>query len=588
MKQFFKFMFASVAGFALAMLVVFFLLMGFVASLAALTQPQEVVIEPKSVLHLRLNQTIVDRGVDMPFQGMNFMGAEIASTVGLNDILENIRKAEKDPNIEGIFLELSIIMAGWGTVAEIREALSDFSESGKFIVAYGESKSQKAYYLASVADSIFINPLGSLDFRGLNTELTFFKGLFDRLGIEVQLVKYGDFKSAAEPLTQTSMSSENRMQITAYMQSLWQSVLNAISQDRGIEVAELNRIADAFLSRSPELALENGLIDGIKHRDEVMELLSRKLEKEDANKIELVNLSDYSRVAAPRVGARSRNRIAVVYGSGSIMPGQGSDQQIGSDRIAAAIREARIDTAVKAIVFRVNSPGGSALASEVIHREVYLAAKVKPVVVSMGDVAGSGGYYIAAPANLIVANAATLTGSIGVFGIIPNMQGFFNEELGVTFDNVKTNTHADLMSIHRPLSQQERWLLEQEIGRIYNAFIAHVAAGRNITVQQADQLGQGRIYSGIEAKELGLVDELGGLNHAIARAAEKAGITEYRVVELPERKDFFTQLTESLIGVRQRIIRQSIGDAYKYYQQINNIKEFSGIQARMPWQITVE
>lgn len=588
MRQFFKFMFASMAGFILAGLVAVFLLMGFIASLAALTEPQEVVIEPNTVLHLRFNEQIVDRGQEMPFPGFDFMGIEMATTSGLNDILENIRKAQNNTQIDGIFLELGAIQAGWGTLSEIREALEQFRESGKFIVAYGEAKTQKAYFLATVADSIYVNPLGSVDFRGLNTQLMFFAEMLDRLGIEAQIIRHGNFKSAAEPFTLQRMSSENREQISDYLQSSWHTVLEEISQSRGITVEELNRLADGFLSRSPELALENRLIDGIKHRDEVMTDIARRIGIENANELEFVDLNQFSRVAAPPAGTRSRNRIAVVYGSGSIMPGEGSDRQIGSDRIAAAIREARLDTAVKAIVFRINSPGGSALASEVIHREVQLAAQAKPVVVSMGDVAGSGGYFIAAPANLIVATPSTITGSIGVFGLIPNMQGFFNEELGITFDNVKTNTHADLMSTNRPLSESEKWLIRQEVERIYNAFIVHVAHGRNISVEKADSLGQGRIFSGVHAKDLGLVDELGGLNHAIKRAAEKAGITEYRLLELPRRKDFFEQFVQGFAGVQQRLIRQGMGDAYQYYRQIQDIKEFTGFQARMPFHIVAD
>jgi len=588
MKQFFKFMFASMVGVLLAIAILFMFLMGIMASVATLAQREEVTIKPNTVLHLKLNENIVDRREETPFEDFNFGEIQGVSTLGLNDILKNIRKAQNDPNIAGIFLDLSTVQAGWATLDEIKAAIDTFRTSGKFVVAYGETLTQKAYYLATNADKIYLNPAGMIDFRGLNTQLVFFKNLLDKLGIEPQVIRHGKFKSAAEPFFLERMSFENREQISAYVNSIWDEVLGDISSNREITVDRLNLIADGFLSRNPALALEHQLIDGIKHRDEVYKELQGRLGLEDSENIEFVTFGRYRRVAEPPQVPRSRNKIAVVYGMGVIVPGRGAGQQMGSDRIAAAIREARLDTAVKAIVFRVNSPGGSALASEVIHREVKLASQVKPVIVSMGDVAGSGGYYVATHATRIIANPSTITGSIGVFGLIPNMQNFFNRELGITFDNVKTNRYSDILTVSRPLTASEKRLIQEEVERIYDTFVGHVADGRDMRVSLVDSLGQGRVYSGIQAKDLGLVDELGGLNEAIAMAVAEANLADFRIVELPARRDFFAMLTEGFATMQDAALRNKMGNAYNYYRQVKNIGEISGFLTRMPYDVIVD
>lgn len=588
MKQFFKFMFASMVGVFLVFVIMFFLLMGVLASVAALAQRQEVTIKPNTVLHLKLNEQIVDRSEENPFEDFNFGGVQGISTLGLNDILNNIRKAQKDPNIAGIFLDLSTVQAGWATLDEIKAALDTFRTSGKFIVAYSETMMQRAYFLAASADKIYLNPAGMIDFRGLNTQLVFFKNLLDNLGIEPQVIRHGRFKSAAEPFFLERMSPENREQISSYVNSIWGEVLEDISINRGLSTEHLNQVADGFFTRNPALAMEWQMIDGIKHRDEVLDELAGRLGIEDANEIEFVSFENYRRVAAPPQIPRSRNKIAVVYGTGAIVSGKGTGQQMGSDRIAAAIREARLDTAVKAIVFRVNSPGGSALASEVIHREVKLASQVKPVIVSMGDVAGSGGYYVAAHATMIVANPSTITGSIGVFGLIPNMQNFFNRELGITFDNVKTNRYSDLMTINRPLTASERRLIQEEVERIYDTFVGHVADGREMRVSLVDSLGQGRVYSGEQAKHLGLIDKIGGLNVAIEQAAAKANLADFRIVELPAQRDFFTMLTEGFATMQEAALRNKLGSAYHYYRQVRTVGEISGFLTRMPYDVVID
>lgn len=590
MKQFFKFMLASMLGFLISSIILFFLFAGMLASIASFSKREVVQIKPKSVLHLTLNNQIVDRGGADPFDSFNFMNFEVSTATGLNDILKNLKKAGNDPNIEGVFLDLSMVQAGWSTIDEIRQALVAFKQTGKFIVAYGENYTQNAYYLASVADKVYLNPEGIIDFRGLNSELIFFKNMFGKLGIEPQVIRHGKYKSAAEPLFLEKMSAENREQVLAYVGSIWNNVLEGISTGRGLTTEHLNKVANGFNTRNAELALEWKMIDGIMHRDELLEELQARLEVKSTTDIEFVSLGKYNRSpeTVNRKSPRSRNKIAVVYGAGPIMSGQGTETNMGSDRIAAALREARQDTTVKAIVFRINSPGGSALASEVILREVILARQVKPVIASMGDVAASGGYYVACAANLIIASPNTITGSIGVFGLIPNMQNFFNQKLGITFDNVKTNEYADLMTVSRPLSNNEKALIQDMVENVYNTFIGHVSKGRNLTVEQVDNIGQGRVWSGADARKIGLVDEFGGLSMAIEKAAEKAGLDDYRIVEFPKRKDFIARLMENFGNMQETFVRRKLGEAYLYYQQVNRVNELSGILTRLPYDIIIE
>jgi protease-4 len=590
MKQFFKFMFASMLGFFLASIVLFFIFIGMLASLASFSKKEVVQIKPKTLLHLTLNNEIVDRGGGNPFDTFDFMNFQTTSATGLNDLLRHLKKAKNDQNIDGIFLDMTLMQAGWSTIDEIRQALKDFKESGKFIVAYGESFTQNAYYLASVADKIYLHPEGMLDFRGLNSELVFFKNMLEKLGIEPQVIRHGKFKSAAEPFFLERMSPENREQILAYVSSIWNNVVKDIADSRGLSINHLNDVANGFNSRNATLALEWQMIDGIMHRDELLEELRERLDLEKASDIEFVTLGKYANVPESKEsrGVRSRDKIAVIYGSGGIISGQGNERNMGSDRIAAAIREARLDTSVKAIVFRINSPGGSALASDVILREVKLASEVKPVIASMGDVAASGGYYVAAAADMIIASPNTITGSIGVFGLVPNMQNFFNKKLGITFDNVKTNEYADLMTVTRPLTRNERAMIQEMVEQVYETFTGHVSEGRGLTVAMVDSIGQGRVWSGAEALQLGLVDEFGGLNYAIEKAAEKAELENYRIVEFPSRKDFLTRIMEDFGGTQEIFVKRRLGEAYHYYKQVEKASEMTGILTRLPYDVIIE
>jgi protease IV len=589
MKQFFSFMFASMLGFLLSSVLLFFILFGLLVSVASLTSKETVEVKNKSVLHLEFSAEVVDRGGRGPFDDFDFMSFSSSSAIGLNDLINNLEKAAKDENIEGIFLDLSFVRTGWASVGEIREAMLGFKESGKFIIAYGETFSQNAYYLASIADEIYLHPEGMIDFRGINAEMFFLKNMLGKLGIDAQIIRHGEFKSAGEMFSHESMSEANREQTLAYTSSIWNNITAAIARSRGLSVNHLNEVADAFNTRNASLSLENDMIDGVMYRDEILAHLNRKLEQDEDSKINLISLGKYDSAPLPEemVKPRSPNKIAVIYAAGSILPGEGGELSIGTG-IARAIREARLDESVKAIVFRINSGGGSALVSDVILREAKLAADAKPVVASMGNVAASGGYYIACAADKIIASPTTITGSIGVFGMIPNMENFFNQKLGITFDNVKTNELADLGSLSRPLTARERDIIQASIGEVYETFINHVAEGRDMPVSTIDELGRGRVWSGSEALQNGLIDEYGGLSHAIEVAAELAELDDYRIMELPTRKEFFEKLMEDFGGVQERMIQKRLGAAYHYYKQVEEYNQMTGILAKMPYDFFIE
>ncbi len=583
-------MFASMLGFFLSFMVVFFLMIGMIASFAALSSRDDAPVAPNSVLRLSLSSELVDREGRNPFESFDFMSMSLGKAIGLKELMDNIEKAKNDDNIKGIFLDLRIIPSGWSNIHEVRRALEDFKESGKFIISYGEVYMQSAYYLGSVADEVYLHPEGAIDFRGINSELVFFKNMLDRLGVDPQLIRHGEFKSAGEPFFREDMSRENREQIRSYIGSIWNNVLGEIATTRGLTVNHLNEVADGLKTRNATLSLEHDMIDGIAYKDEVMEILRERLELEEDKEVNLVSLNRYKNAPLPKsmTGPRSRDQVAVVYASGNIIDGTGGDRSIGSIDMAKAIREARENDRVKAIVFRINSPGGSALASDVILREVKLAAKEKPVIASMGNLAASGGYYIACAADMIIASPNTITGSIGVFGMVPNMQGLFNDKLGITFDNVKTNEYADMGSISRPLRPAERRIIEASIADVYETFIGHVAEGRNLPVSRVDELGRGRVWSGAEAKKNGLVDAFGGLRYAIEKAAEMAELDDYRIVEYPIRKDFFTQLMEDFGGIQERVIQRQLGEHYRYYKQLHEATQMMGVLTRLPYDIYLD
>lgn len=590
MKQFFKFMFAS----ALGLVVGIFLLFGLLAGIGASMGDQKTVeVKDKSVLHVKLNYEIKERGVDNPFGNFDPATFESKPSVGLNDILQSLDNAADDDKIKGVYLDISGIPAGMATIEEIRNAIIDFKESGKWVVAYSEIYTQKAYYVASVADEIWLNPAGMLEWKGLGAQLMFMKGMFEKLEVEPQIIRYGKYKSAVEPLILDKMSEANRDQTMTYMSDLWNKVLAGVAENRGKSVEELDGMAQNATIQNAQDAKENGLVDELFFKDQVLENLRAKLEmEEDDKKINFISLAKYKDAPAPKSDdekATKKEKIAVIYAVGSIEGGQGDDETIGSDKISAQIRKARKDDKIKAIVLRVNSPGGSALASDVMWREVVLAKEVKPVIVSMGDVAASGGYYIACAADSIFAQPNTITGSIGVFGVLMNAKNMVNNKLGIMVDTVKTNRFADLGTPFRPLTGLERDIIQNGVNEIYEDFITKVAEGRGMKVADVDSIGQGRVWSGEDALEIGLVDKLGGIEDAIACAAGMAEVENYRVLEYPEQKDPMQQFMEELSGKgEEAFLKARLGNYYEYVKDVEDLMKMEGVQARLPYQIYID
>jgi len=534
---------------------------------------------------IKLDRPVMDRSPKNPFFINLSTGNKIS---GLNDILDNIKKAKTDNDIKGIFLDISVIPSGFSTIDEIRDALADFKKSGKFVISYSEAYTQTAYYLSTVSDKIYLNPRGMLLFKGLNAELTFLKGTLDKLDIRVQVIRHGKYKAATEPFFLDKMSPENRRQISSLISGIWNRILTGISETRNIPVVELNRLADSLKIETPEDALKYKLVDRLIYKDELITELKKLLDTPEKKEINSITIEKYTNVPEG-VKARSEKdgKIAVIYALGSISEGEGDDQTIGSERLSKAIRKARENEKIKAVVLRVNSPGGASLASDVIWREVALTAKIKPVVASFGNVAASGGYYIACPATKILADPGTVTGSIGVFALIPDFKDFFNKKLGITFDNEATNKNSDFISVNKPLPPFQEKIIQNEIEQIYDTFISHVAEGRHLSKESVDSIGQGRVWGGTDALRIGLIDEFGGLDKSIRTAAELAKIKNYRIVELPEQKDPFQQLYEELFGdSRVSVLEKELGDNYKYYQYLKEISEMKGLQMRMPYMIS--
>lgn len=589
MKLFFKFMFASMLGFFLVFVLLSLILVGIVISAASLGGKETVTVPDKTILIMKFDEPVNDRSPSNPFSGFNFMNFKANRNLGLNDIIRNIKKAADDTKISGILLDVDVLNMGSATTEEVRNALIAFKKSGKFIYSYSEMYTQKAYYLASVSDKIYLNPAGALEFKGLSGQVMFLKGLLSKLEIEPQIIRHGKFKSAVEPLILDKMSEANRVQTLSFISSMWNQMLKGVSESRKISVEQLTAIADSMKVRSPEDAVSLKLVDKLLYKDQLIDELMAKTGKKEMKDLSLMTLGKYSDAPGKSESGSSKDKIAVIYALGDIQGGEGDDLTIGSERISKAIRKARLDKNVKAIVLRINSPGGSALASDVIWREIVLAKKAKPVVASMGDVAASGGYYIACGASKIIASPNTITGSIGVFGIVPNMQKFFSSKLGITFDQVKTNAYSDYISGIRPMTAMERKFLTRDIETIYKTFTTHVAQGRGMTVAQIDSIGQGRVWSGTDAKRIGLIDDFGGLDLAVKTAAKLAKLEKYRVTELPEQKDPFTFLMDEFSGSGySRIIKTELGDNYVYLNYIREISQMKGVQARLPFEFTIE
>lgn len=590
MKDFLKYTLATIVGLLIAGFIGIFLLIGTFSAMLSMTE-QPANVKDKSLLLIRLDEKIVERSDKNPLNELELPGFTGTRQIGLNDVLDAINKASTDDRIRGIYLNPSIINAGIGSVEEIRNALIAFKKSGKFIYAYGEALTQKAYYLVSVADKVVLNPKGMIEFQGLSAQRNFFKNALEKLGVEVQVIRHGKFKAAVEPFMLEEMSPENRLQTKTYIGSIWNQMLADISDSRGLGIDELNDLANSVVTfQRAELLKEKGLVDTLMYKDEVINDLKELTSIREKNDLRVVDLRQYAKIPAATDGkGLARDKIAVIYANGDIDMGDDGLNGINSEELSRTIREARRDSSIKAIVLRINSPGGSAYGSEIIWREVKLAAEAKPVIASMGDVAASGGYYIAAAADTIMADRTTITGSIGIFALIPNAGELLNDKLGVTQDVVNTNEHADILSLTRKMTGFEQALLQQYIEDGYDTFIGRVADGRGISKEQVDEIGQGRIWAAENAMNIGLVDLYGGVNDAVKLAAEKSGLERYRTVQLPKIKDPFEEWLKGFSGnARMWILENELGENYKIYQELKELTKTRGILARVPYNIHID
>lgn len=589
MKEFFKYVLATIVGvFAVSVIgiIMFFMIIGAIIS----ATEKQVAVENNSMLVMDLSRQIVDRAPNDPFEDLEIPGFSQVKTIGLDQIFTSLENAKTDSKIKGIYLKLSVTNGGMASVEEIRNALIAFKKDcDKPIYAHADQYmlDQKGYYLATVADKIVIHPEVSIDFRGLGGEMLFFKNALDKIGVEMQIVRHGKFKAAVEPFMLDKMSDENREQQLTYMSSLWNHMLKGISEKRNLSVEQLNQLADNVQTfNKGNKAVEAGLVDAAKYKDEVLDDLREITGIEGTKGVPVIGIPGYSKVPA-KEKAFSRNKIAVIYASGDIGMSFGGEF-IDGDKLSREIRKVRQDSSYKAIVLRVNSPGGTIFDSETIWREVKLASDQKTLVVSFGDVAASGGYYISSPADKILASPNTITGSIGIFGTIPNIGELLNDKLGITTDVVKTNKNSDLLTLTRPMTDYERQLMQNSIEEGYSSFISHVSEGRKMTLEQVDEIGQGRVWSGENAKEIGLIDDFGGLKEAINLAAEIEGLDNFRTVDLPALPDPFQELFKTTSdNIRARIVKNELGEKYRYYEYFKKMSGMNGVYARMPYDIFV-
>lgn len=556
--------------------------MGIIAGLVAKDSNKDVAIKDKSVLQLDLNYMIPERTSKNPFEGFNFSSMESNRKGGLNDILKTIRYAATDEKIKGIYMNVSISLNSYGTLDEVRDALLEFKKSKKFIIAYGEVMEEHGYYLASVADKIYLNPAGELLINGYSYQEPYLKGLFEKIGVEPILIRHGKYKAAGEPLIADKMSDENRHQIEVYAGGIYNHFLKSIAVSRKKTIEEVTEIANKLLIQNPEDAKKLGMIDGTLYQDEVMMEIKKLSAINEKDKINFVAVSSYSKQAKDKTTITSKNKIAVIYIDGDIVSGDGDDKSVGSETFAESICKARKDSSVKAIVLRVNSPGGSALASDVIWREIILAKKSKPVIASFGSVAASGGYYLAAPADVIVAEPNTVTGSIGVFAVLFNAQKLLNDKLGIKIQTVKSGLYSDIGSPDRPMTADELAILQRGVDRVYNDFVSKVATGRKMSKEKVDSIAQGRVWTGADAIKIGLVDELGGLDKALEIAIKKANLSDYKLVNYPEQKDPFDNIIKTLTDETSLYLtKQQLGSEYKYYEMVKKVSRYQGMQTRL-------
>ncbi|GMN10729.1 signal peptide peptidase SppA [Croceitalea sp. MTPC9] len=578
--KFLRNLLAAIMGCLIAFGILFFMFFVFAALVGS--GDDGVVVKENSILELSLNQPISD------YEGTNDsdpFASLFEEGQGLDKILHAIQVAKNDDKIKGISMTTGFLMTGLAQTQEIRSALNDFKSEGKFIFSHADFYTQKNYYLASVADELYLNPQGAMDFKGLASEVLYYKDLQEKTGVKMEVIRHGKYKSAVEPYLSNTMSEANRSQIKELITSLWNSMLTDISSSRNIDVASLNIIADTLGGRTPEYAVKSGLVDGNIYFDEYEGFLREKLDFEEDKELNYVDFDDYIKVASKKTLKTGVDKIAVIYAQGEIFYGEGSKEIIGQGVINRALNKARDNENIKAIVLRVNSPGGSALVSDIIWREIELTKKVKPVVVSFGNVAASGGYYIAAGADKIFAEPTTITGSIGVFGTIPNINELA-ADIGINAEQVGTNKNSVDYSLFEPMTDTFRNQVQEGIEQTYETFLQRVADGRKMSVEQVNEIAQGRVWSGVDAKALGLVDEIGNLDDAIAAAAEMVNLESYGIRKYPKYKSDFERLMEDLGGAKAKfgesIIKEELGnEAFQILKEVKQLSSQKGIQARM-------
>lgn len=592
MLQFFKFVLATVVG----LLFFFILMVVIVIGIgSAVSSDKPVAVKENSVLKLEFDTPIVERSNDDPFSDLDLPFAGV-STIGLVQVKEAIANAKLDENIKGIYLEMDILgSAGYGSIEEIRNALLDFKKSGKFVIAYGEVYTEPAYYLVSVADQIYVPPTsggyltapGGIEFNGLSSQVVFFKGTLDKLDIQPEVFKVGTYKSAVETFLLEEMSEPSKRQTLAFLNSINDHVRGNISKARGISRDQLKQIADSVLIRKPEDALRYKLVTHLGYYDQVDAAIKGKLKLDAKKKISFVSLNKYLKAEKQIKQGSFDKRIAVIMATGDVQPGDGDANTIGSEKLTKEIRKARLDDKVKAIVLRLNSPGGTS--TDNVWREVMLAKKTKPVIASMSDVAASAAYYIAMACDTIVAQPTTITGSIGIFGVLFNVENFLKNKLGVTVDGVKTDNFADIGLPTRPLTDFERAYIQQSVEQGYDEFVTKAAQGREMSKAEIEKIASGRVWSGTEAKQNGLVDVMGGLDDAILIAAKAAKVDkDYRVRYYPEQQTFLEQVTSDWSDeAEERAMQQQFGDLLPYVKTYQRVKKWEGIQMRMPFDITI-
>lgn len=586
--KFLRNLLAAIIGCLIAFGIIF--IMFFIFASIVGNAEDTVSIKKNSILELQLQQPISDYVGDNALDP--FAGAFFEQSQGLDEIIHAISVAKDDDDIKGISINNNFIIAGLAQTQAIRKALEEFKANGKFIYTYGDFYMQKDYYLASVADSIFLNPVGVLDFRGLSSEVLFFKDLQEKTGVKMEVIRHGKYKSAVEPFIANEMSEANRTQIKELISSLWSSMVEDMANGRAITPEDLNIIADTLGGRSPEYAKLSGLIDDVIFYDQYEQKLKNAVDTGLEEDLNVVSLSDYVIRSNKKIIRNGKNKIAIVFAQGEILYGEGGPDVIGQGIISEALIKAREDDAVKAIVLRVNSPGGSALTSDIIWREVELTKEIKPVIVSMGNVAASGGYYIAAGADKIFAEPTTVTGSIGVFGTVPNMAELA-EDIGINAEQVGTNKNSVEYSLFEPMTDDFRNVVQESIESTYETFLQRVSQGRGITIAEADSLAQGRVWSGVDAKRMGLVDELGNLEDAIAEAAKMVELEAYGIKKFPKYKSGLERLLEDMGGasakVKRDFIEEEIGsEAYSILKQVRSAMQQKGVQARMPFVLDIK